>query len=78
MQSDNRSPDQRRIAKLDKEVSTVDPPIYPGTDDDTSAAPELVRRTPRWVPVLAIVIAVVVVLAIVALHLAGIVGPGSN
>jgi len=56
----------------------ADPPIYPGTDDDTSAARDRVSRTPRWLPVLAICIAVVVVLAIIVLHLTGVVGPGSN
>ncbi|MHB8645649.1 MAG: hypothetical protein ACYDAR_07660 [Thermomicrobiales bacterium] len=59
-----------------------DLPRYSGTDDDsgddTGMGPG--RRpptgTPRWISVLGIVIAIVLLLLIVILHLSGILGPG--
>jgi hypothetical protein len=53
-------------------------PRYPDTEDDTGAEPD--RRSaagaPRWIRVLGIVIAILVVLTLVALHLSGAIGPG--
>jgi hypothetical protein len=39
---------------------------------------ESATSTPRWVPVLGIVIAIVLVLVLVALHLSGVLGPGAH
>ena len=57
----------------------ADPPPYPDTDDtcvrpDRESAPS----PPRWVPVLGIVIAIVLVLLLVVLHLTGVLGPGAH
>jgi hypothetical protein len=58
----------------------ADPPSYPDTDDDTAVAPDRGSATgrPRWVPVLGIVIAIVLVLLLVVLHLTGVLGPGAH
>jgi hypothetical protein len=53
----------------------ADPPPYPDTGGDTGdrgSGP----GTPRWVPVVGIIIAIVVVLLFVVLHLTGTLGPG--
>lgn len=53
---------------------------YPDTDtdDDTGLGSdrESPTRTPRWMSVLGIVIAIVFLLLIVVLHLTGALGPG--
>ena len=57
----------------------ADPPPYPDTGDDTGAGPDRVS-TPsrrRWVYV-AWGIGILVVLLFVALHLAGVMGPGGH
>jgi hypothetical protein len=58
----------------------ADPPSHPDTGDDTGVGPD--RGSPagtqRWVPVLGIVIAVVLVLLLVVLHLTGVLGPGAH
>jgi hypothetical protein len=58
----------------------ADPPSYPDTGEDTGVGPD--RRsassTPRWVPVLGIVIAIALVLLLVVFHLTGILGPGAH
>ncbi|GEM_PF-1845448 len=59
-----------------------DLPPYSGTGDDTSNDTGVghdrrsTTSTPRWVSVLGIVIAIVLLLLIVVLHLTGILGPG--
>ena len=53
------------------------PPPYPdGVDPD--ADPERDERTPRWRPVLGIVVAAIVIIVVIYAHLAGIVGPGAH
>jgi hypothetical protein len=49
------------------------PPSYDTGDDRGSAT-----STPRWVPVLGIVLAVILVLLLVVLHLTGVLGPGAH
>jgi hypothetical protein len=58
----------------------ADPPSYPDTDDDTGVGPDRGSATsmPRWMPVLGIVIAIVLVLLLVVLHLTGVLGPGAH
>jgi hypothetical protein len=58
----------------------ADPPSYPDTGDDTGVGPDpgSATSTPRWVPVLGIVIAIGVVLLLVFLHLTGVLGPGAH
>ncbi|MGI8559424.1 MAG: hypothetical protein ACR2ND_14165 [Solirubrobacteraceae bacterium] len=49
----------------------------PDTGDDTSLTDRgSPTRTPRWMSVIGIVIAIVILLLIVVLHLSGILGPG--
>jgi hypothetical protein len=54
----------------------ADPPSYP----DTGAGPDRgsASSTRRWVPVLGIVVAIVLVLLLVVLHLTGVLGPGAH
>ena len=54
----------------------ADPPSHPDTGDgpDRGSA----TGTPRWVPVLGIVIAIVLVLLLVVLHLTGVLGPRAH
>jgi hypothetical protein len=58
----------------------ADPPPYGGTGADTHASPDggPASGTPRWVTVLGIVIAIVLVLLFVVLHLTGVLGPGAH
>lgn len=58
----------------------ADLPSHPDTDD---AGAEHGRRpstggTPRWVSVVGTIVAIVVVTLLVALHLAGVLGPGAH
>jgi hypothetical protein len=55
----------------------ANPPLHPDTGDD-SADRGSVTATPRWVPVLAIVIVIALVLLVVVLHLTGVLGPGAH
>jgi hypothetical protein len=58
----------------------ADPPSYPDRGDDTGVAPDRgsATSTPRWVPVLGVGIAIVLVLLLVVLHLTGVLGPGAH
>jgi len=58
----------------------ADPPPYPDTGDDTGVGPDRgsATSTPRWVSVLGIIIAIVLVLLFVVLHLTGTLGPGAH
>jgi hypothetical protein len=58
----------------------ADPPSYPDSGDDTGVGPDRgsASSTPRGVPVLGIVIAIVLVLLLVVLHLTGVIGPGAH
>ena len=55
-------------------------PPYRDPSDDTGVGPDRgsATSTPRWVPVLGIVIAIVLVLLLVVLHLTGVLGPGAH
>jgi len=54
----------------------ANPPLHPDTGDgpDRGSA----SSTPRWVLVLGIIIAIVLVLLFVVLHLTGTLGPGAH
>ncbi len=58
----------------------ADPPVYPSTDTEDDTGVGLDRGsttgTPRWMSVLMIVIAILLVLGFVLLHLTGVIGPG--
>ena len=54
-----------------------DPPRYPDTGDDGGIGDEPTTGTSPWVYVL-LSIGVLVVVVVVALHLAGVMGPGSH
>ncbi len=58
----------------------ADQPSYPDTGEDTGVGPDRgsATGTQRWVPVLGIVIAIVLVLLLVVLHLTGVLGPGAH
>jgi hypothetical protein len=58
----------------------ADPPLDANTDDHTSAGPSgrSATGTPRWVPVLGVLIAIVLVGLLVVLHLTGVLGPGAH
>jgi hypothetical protein len=58
----------------------ADPPPYPDTGDDTGVGRERGSASgrPRWVAVLGILIAIVLVLLFVVLHLTGTLGPGAH
>jgi hypothetical protein len=58
----------------------ADPPSYPDAGEDTGVRSDRgsATGTPRWVPVLGIVIAIVLVLLLVVLHLTGVLGPGAH
>jgi hypothetical protein len=55
----------------------ADPPPDSDTGDDTGVGRDRgsATSTPRWLPVLGIVIAIVLVLLLVVLHLTGVLGP---
>jgi hypothetical protein len=55
----------------------TDPPQYP-EGDDTDEEPKRKPGAPAWVSVALIVLAVVAAIAIVVLHLTGVVGPGAH
>jgi hypothetical protein len=56
------------------------PPPDPDGGDNTGVGPSRgsATSTPRWVPVLGIVIAIGLVLVLVVLHLTGVLGPGAH
>ncbi|HEX9410682.1 MAG TPA: hypothetical protein VF986_03180 [Actinomycetota bacterium] len=56
----------------------ADPSRSPETKEDTGVGPNqgAASRTPRWVLVLGIIIAIALVVLIVLLHLTGTLGPG--
>jgi hypothetical protein len=58
----------------------AEPPSYPDTGDDTSVGPDrgAPTNTPRWVSVLGIIGAIVLVLLFVVLHLTGTFGSGAH
>jgi hypothetical protein len=58
----------------------ADPFPYPDSKGDTDVGPDRgsPNGRPRWVSMLGIVIAIVLLLLIVVLHLTGILGPGAH
>ncbi|HLE98576.1 MAG TPA: hypothetical protein VI540_01675 [Gaiellaceae bacterium] len=56
----------------------ADPSPYPDTDTGVRPDRETATGTPRWVPVLGILSAIVLVLLLVVLHLTGVIGPGAH
>jgi t-SNARE complex subunit (syntaxin) len=54
----------------------ADPTSYPDTGDTADRGSA--TRKPRWVPVLGIAIAIVLVVLLVVLHLPGTLGPGAH
>jgi hypothetical protein len=58
----------------------ADPPPDSDTGDETGVGRDRgsATSTPRWLPVLGIVIAIVLVLLLVVLHLTGVLGPGAH
>jgi hypothetical protein len=63
-----------------EDIPMTDPPSYPRTRDDTGAESggEAGGRGPRRTVILLWVAGIVLVLLVIALHLAGAVGPGTN
>lgn len=55
----------------------ADPPRYPDTEGETGERQSTASR-PRWVPVLGILIAMVLVLLVVLLHLTGTLSPSAH
>lgn len=55
-------------------------PPYRGTGDDTGAGHDggSARKTARWMPILAISVAVILVLLIAVVHRSGIISPGAH
>jgi hypothetical protein len=58
----------------------ADPHPDPDSGDNTGVGLSRgsATRTPRWVPVLGIVITIGLVLLLVVLHLTGVLGPGAH
>jgi hypothetical protein len=58
----------------------ADSPRSPETGDDAGQGPDLggAGRTPRWMFVLGIIIAIALIGLIVLLHLTGTLGPGAH
>jgi hypothetical protein len=56
----------------------ADPPSYTGDDTDVGPDRRSATSRSRWVPVIGIVIAVVLVLLVVVLHITGVLGPGAH
>ena len=56
------------------------PPAYPHPGDDTGVGPDggPTSSTPRWMPVLGILVAIAVLSLFVLLHLSGGFGPGAH
>lgn len=67
-------------ARAAERRSAPDARTYPDTGDETGAGPDSgsAAGTPRWIKVVGIVIAVLVVLMFVVMHLTGAVGPGAH
>jgi hypothetical protein len=61
-------------------TESADPERSYNTGDDTGIGPERgpATRTPRWVSVLGIVVAIVLVVVLVVLHLTGVLGRGAH
>jgi hypothetical protein len=55
----------------------ADPPHHPDISDDTGKSGSA-TGSPRWVSVLGIIIAIVLVLIVVVLHVTGTLGPGAH
>jgi hypothetical protein len=57
----------------------ADLPSHPDTDD-AGVEPDRgpTTRTPRWVTVVGIIVAIVVFVLFIALHLTGVLGPGGH
>lgn len=58
----------------------ADLPSHPDTDNTAGREPGRgpTTGTPRWVTVLGIIVAIVVVVLLAALHLTGVLGPGGH
>jgi hypothetical protein len=71
-------PSEVSVTQVPSEENAGPLPRYPDAEDDTGARAD--RRSaagaPRWITVLGIVIAILVVLTLVVLHLTGAIGPG--
>jgi hypothetical protein len=55
-------------------------PSHPDTDNNAGREPGRgpTTGTPRWVTVVGIIIAIVVVVLLAALHVTGVIGPGAH
>jgi hypothetical protein len=61
------------------EVHMADLPSHPDSDDaDAGHGRGRAGGTPRWVGVLGAIVAIVVILLVIVLHLAGVLGPGAH
>ena len=58
----------------------ADLPSHPDTDNNAGREPGRGPTTgmPRWVTVVGIIIAIVVVVLLAALHVTGVIGPGAH
>jgi hypothetical protein len=68
------------VVTATQETQMAELPSHPDTDNDAGQRPAggPASGTPRWLTVVGIIVAIVVVALVAVLHLTGVIGPGAH